>query len=76
MLAHGEALKEGIGSGVMTRRSEALDAPELEAFVEIHPGDERGRGWVKERNARQIGADWHFIDARARLKYLYPKAKN
>jgi hypothetical protein len=37
-----QALKEGIGSGVMTCRSKVLDAPELEAFVEIHPGDARG----------------------------------
>ncbi len=35
------------------------------------------RTWSKQRNARQIGVDWHFTtdDARIRLKYLYPKVK-
>jgi hypothetical protein len=33
--------------------------------------------WNEDRNARQIGVDWHFTtqDARTRLKHLYPKIK-
>jgi hypothetical protein len=33
--------------------------------------------WSKERNARQVGVDWHFTtaDARIKLKHLYPKIK-
>lgn len=31
--------------------------------------------WSADRNAQQIGVDWHFTtqDARVRLKHLYPK---
>jgi hypothetical protein len=38
----------------MTCRSEALDAPELEAFVEIHPGDEREVLVAGSRNALRV----------------------
>jgi hypothetical protein len=33
--------------------------------------------WNEERNARQIGVDWHFTteDARTKLKHLYPKIR-
>jgi hypothetical protein len=33
--------------------------------------------WKKRRNARQVGVEWHFTtaDARIRLKHLYPKVK-
>ena len=33
--------------------------------------------WGKERNARQVGVDWQFTtaDARVKLKHLYPKVK-
>jgi hypothetical protein len=33
--------------------------------------------WSKERNAKQVGVDWHFTtdDARIKLKNLYPNIK-
>lgn len=33
--------------------------------------------WAQDRNAQQIGTDWHFTtkQARIKLKYLYPKIK-
>jgi hypothetical protein len=33
--------------------------------------------WRKQRNAQQVGVDWHFTtaDARIKLKHLYPKIK-
>jgi hypothetical protein len=33
--------------------------------------------WSKRRNAQQVGVDWHFTtaDARIRLKHLYPQIK-
>lgn len=36
---------------------------------------EEATAWNTDRNARQVGVDWHFRteDARTRLKYLYPK---
>jgi DDE superfamily endonuclease len=48
----------------LARRIDAQDAVEHEA-----------RAWSADRNARQIGVDWHFTttDARTRLKHLYPK---
>jgi hypothetical protein len=35
---------------------------------------EEASTWAKEHNARQIGVDWHFTtaDARIKLKRLYP----
>jgi len=35
------------------------------------------QAWNTERNARQVGVDWHFTtdDARIKLKHLYPKVK-
>jgi hypothetical protein len=31
--------------------------------------------WTADRNQRQVGVDWHFTtaDARVKLKHLYPK---
>jgi len=33
--------------------------------------------WAADRNARQVGVDWHFTtaDARVRLRHLYPKVR-
>jgi hypothetical protein len=35
------------------------------------------QAWSEQRNAGQVGVDWQFstADARIRLKYLYPKVK-
>ena len=39
--------------------------------------ERRTRAWTADRNARQIGVDWHFTtaEARTRLKHLYPKIR-
>jgi len=36
------------------------------------------QAWSAERNARQIGVEWHMTtpDARIKLKHLYPKVKS
>jgi DDE superfamily endonuclease len=38
---------------------------------------EETHGWYEDRNAKQVGVDWQFTtaDARIRLKRLYPKIK-
>jgi hypothetical protein len=42
--------------------------------TEVEVRDE-ATAWNIDRNARQVGVDWHFTteDARTKLKYLYPK---
>ena len=38
---------------------------------------EEARVWGHERNAKQVGVDWQFTtaDARVKLKHLYPKVR-
>ena len=38
---------------------------------------EQAAAWGADRNAKQVGVEWHFTteDARVKLKHLYPKIK-
>jgi hypothetical protein len=54
---------------VLTRQSLGGRIPQIETVTE------QATAWSDQRNARQIGVDWQFTTATARvkLKHLYPK---
>ena len=56
---------------VLTRQCLARRIPERETVAQ------EAATWAARRNTSQIGVDWQFhtADARIRLKYLYPKIK-
>lgn len=56
---------------VLTRQCLSQRLPE-QTLVADHSAH-----WTRDRNARQIGVDWHFQtpDARIKLRRLYPKIK-
>jgi len=56
---------------VLTRQCLDGRIPTLETVAD------EAREWRDERNAKQVGVDWQFTtaDARIKLKHLYPKVK-
>ncbi len=69
---HGSWLKVAEAElSVLTRRCLEGRIPERSTVIE------EARVWEEEGNARQVGVDWQFTtaDARVKLKHLYPKVK-